>query len=58
MTIYFFLRYILLTVLLIGWVFYQFVVKKKKLAELQADILFIACFACVWLAMSYIMLGD
>ena len=56
MSVYFFIRFGLLSVLLVGWVVYQMVFKKKQLADLQADILMVCCFVGVWVALSYLFL--
>jgi hypothetical protein len=56
MTLYFFLRFVLLSVVLVGWILYQLLFKKKKLGDLQGDILAVVCFVCVWVALSYLIL--
>lgn len=56
MTLYFFLRYVLLCITLVGWIVYQLFFKKKKLVDLQADLITVVCFVCVWVVLSYLML--
>ena len=53
MSIYFFLRYGLVSVLLIGWVFYQAIIKKRKWADLKGDIFAVLFFVAVWIALAY-----
>ncbi len=47
MSIYFLIRYGLLSGLLVGWIVYQLLCKKKKLGELQGDINGVLLYWCV-----------
>ena len=53
MSIYFFLRYVLISILLVGWVFYQAVIKKRKWADLKGDAFAVLFFALVWIGIAY-----
>jgi hypothetical protein len=57
MTVYFTLRFVLPSVLLVGWVLYQYLYKKKKLADLHGDIITVVFFICVWMVLSYLVLN-
>jgi len=54
MSIYFFMRYGLLSVLLAGWVFYQAIIKKRKWADLKGDVLAVLFFVAVWIGVAYL----
>jgi len=54
MSFYFFLRYGLISLLLIGWVLYQFIIKRKKWAAMANDVIAVAFFVVVWIALAYI----
>lgn len=56
MSIYFFIRYGLLGIALVGWIVYQLIIKKKKFGDLQGDLLMVICLIGVWVALSYFML--
>jgi drug/metabolite transporter (DMT)-like permease len=45
--------YFLVALALIGWVIYQVLIKKKRLAEISTEILFIVFFIGVWAAIYY-----
>lgn len=40
---------------MIGWVLYQLVIKRKKWASVQDDALACFVFACVWIAIAYMI---
>jgi len=50
---YFLLRYLIPVVLMIGWVLYQLVIKRKKWENVQADALACCVFAAVWMLIAY-----
>ena len=45
---YFFLRYGIVNILLVGWLLYQLFIKKKKWNELSGDALAIVFFVIAW----------
>jgi len=53
MSIYFFLRYGMVSVLLVAWVFYQAIIKKRKWADLQVDAFAVLFFVAVWIGLVY-----
>ncbi len=53
MSLYFFLRYGLVSVLLIGWVFHQMFIKKRKWVDLQGDAMAVVIFVGVWMGLAY-----
>jgi len=54
MSLYFFLRYGLLSILLIGWLLYQLFIKKKKWPDLKNDAFIILIFVGVWVFLGYL----
>jgi hypothetical protein len=46
-------RFLLPTIALIGWIFYQAIIKKRKWKSLQNDALAVALFAGIWLALTF-----
>ena len=54
MSLYFFLRYGMVSVLLIVWVFYQAMIKKRKWADLKGDVLAVLFFVAVWIGIAYL----
>ena len=52
---YFFFRYFVPIVLMVGWVLYQLVIKRKKWDSVQADALTCCVFASVWILIAYWM---
>ena len=53
MKIYFFLRYLTPVLLMIGFVLYQLIVKRKKWDAVQGDALTCCVFAVVWMAIAH-----
>lgn len=53
MSWYFFLRYGIAGVLLIGWVVYQAVIRKRAWADLQDDALAVVFFVSAWIGLAY-----
>jgi hypothetical protein len=54
MSLYFFLRYGFVSVLLIVWVFYQAMIKKRKWTDLKGDVLAVLFFVVVWIGIAYL----
>ena len=54
MSLYFFLRYGLVSILLIGWVFYQALIKKITWADLKDDMFAVLFFVAVWIGLAYL----
>jgi hypothetical protein len=52
---YFIFRYFLPVFLMIGWVLYQLVIKRKRWESVQADALTCCVFACVWIFIAYLL---
>ena len=52
---YFIFRYVIPITLMIGWVLYQLVVKRKKWDSVQADALTCLVFAGVWIFIAYLL---
>jgi hypothetical protein len=52
-----FIQAVLLFIAFIGWIVYQLVIRKKRLAELSNDILAIVFFAAVWFGLCYWLLN-
>lgn len=50
---YFFFRYGLINILLIGWLLYQVFVNRKKWSELSGDAITIVFFVVVWCLIAY-----
>lgn len=46
--IYIFLRFILIPVAFVGWILFQLLVKKKRFADLQNELLTITAFLAIW----------
>ncbi len=46
--VYSFLRFVAVPLAFIGWILFQLFVKKKRLRDLQGDILTIVAFLLVW----------
>jgi hypothetical protein len=53
MSVLYFFRFLLPAVALIGWVFYQAFIKKRKWKQLQNDALAIAFFVSVWVSLTF-----
>ncbi len=53
MSWYFFLRYGIAGVLLIGWIVYQAVIRKRAWADLQDDALAVVFFVGAWIGLAY-----
>lgn len=53
MSLYFFLRYGLVSALLIAWVGYQVIIKKRKWAMLKDDAFAVLFFVVVWIGLAY-----
>lgn len=47
MSMYFFLRYGLVAIAFLGWIFYQLAVKKKSWRDIQSDVIAIVFFIIV-----------
>ena len=54
---YFFLRYALAPIAMIGWIFYQIIFKEKKWKEVRKDAFVIFVFILFWLAIFYWLLS-
>lgn len=52
---YFIFRYFFPIALMIGWVLYQLVIKRKKWDSVQADALTCLVFAGVWILIAYLL---
>jgi hypothetical protein len=52
---YFIFRYLIPIALMIGWVLYQLVIKRKKWDSVQADALTCLVFAGVWILIAYVL---
>jgi hypothetical protein len=52
---YFIIRYLIPVALMIGWVLYQLVIKRKKWDSVQADALTCLVFAGVWIVIAYVL---
>jgi hypothetical protein len=52
---YFILRYLFPIALMMGWVLYQLVIKRKKWDSVQADALTCLVFAGVWILIAYLL---
>ena len=50
---YFILRYFTPVILMIGFVLYQLVIRKKKWGEVFGDVLACLVFASVWMVIAY-----
>ena len=46
--VYSFLRFVAVPLAFIGWILFQLFVKKKRLGDLQNDILTICAFLLIW----------
>lgn len=55
--IYFFLRIAAVPLLLVGYLLFQLLVKKKKFAEIQTDILYVVFFIAVYFGLYYFLAG-
>jgi len=55
MTIYAILRYFTPIALMIGWVIYQLLIKRKKWDSIFADALTCCVFAGVWILIAYLI---
>lgn len=53
MSALYFFRFLLPVIVLAGWIFYQWVIKRRKWKALQNDAMAVAFFACVWLALTF-----
>lgn len=53
MSLYFFLRYGMISVLLIVWIFYQAIIKKRAWSDLTGDMLAVLFFVAVWIGIAY-----
>ena len=53
MPLYFFLRYGLISVLLIVWISYQAIIKKRTWFDLKGDVFAVLFFVAVWIAIAY-----
>jgi hypothetical protein len=53
--VYFFLRYGLICLLLIGWIFFQLIIKKRAWSEIQGDALFAIGMVTVWILIAFWM---
>ncbi len=53
MSLFFFLRFILINFLLVGWLFYQLLYKRKKWREIKDDAMAVLFFVCVWTGIAY-----
>jgi hypothetical protein len=53
--VYIFLRVAAVPLFLIGYLLYQALVKKKKIVELQTDILYVTFFSAVYLGLYYFL---
>jgi len=54
--IYIFLRVAAVPFLLLTYIIYQVLIKKKKLAEIQTDILYAAFFCAVYFGLYYLLM--
>ena len=52
---YFFLRYLTPVILMVGWVVYQLVVKRKKWDAVHGDAMTCLAFAVVWILIAYFL---
>jgi len=50
---YFIFRYFTPVLLMIGWVLYQLVIKRKKWGDLLGDAMVCCVFAAVWMVITY-----
>jgi hypothetical protein len=55
MRAYLVIRYFIPIALMLGWVIYQLVIKRKKWDSIQADALTCLVFAGVWVLIAYMM---
>jgi hypothetical protein len=55
MRAYLVIRYFIPIALMLGWVVYQLVIKRKKWDSIQADALTCLVFAGVWVLIAYMM---
>lgn len=53
--IYIFLRVAAVPLFLIGYLLFQLLVKKKRIAEIQTDILYVFFFSAVYLGLYYFL---
>ena len=56
MSVYLFLRYGLASILLIGWVFFQRIIKKRKWVDLKGDAFAVLFFVAIWFAIAYLFM--
>ena len=42
-----------MSIYLIGWVFYQAIIKKRKWADLKGDVFAVLFFVAVWIGVAY-----
>jgi hypothetical protein len=54
---YFFLRACATPLALIGWVFFQLLIKKKKFSAVEGDVKVIAFFLVLWVVIYYVLLS-
>lgn len=54
---YFFVRYGLAAILLVGWLLFQIIIKKRRLVDLRDDALAIVFFVAVWIGVAYLFMG-
>jgi hypothetical protein len=52
---YFFLRYGIVSIALLAWLYYQLVFKKREWNEIKDDGLAILFFTAVWVAISWLI---
>lgn len=53
MSALYFFRFLLPTIALIGWIFYQAIIKKRKWKSLQNDALAVVLFVSVWVSLTF-----
>jgi hypothetical protein len=54
MSLYFFVRYGLVSVFLIAWAFYQAIIRKRPWADLKDDVFAVLFFVAVWIGLAYL----
>lgn len=52
---YFFIRYLIPVILMVGWVVYQMAIKNKSWDEVQDAALTSAVFVLVWIGIAYLL---
>ena len=55
MSLYFFLRHVLVCIMLVGWIFYQLLIKKRPWSVLKGDAMAATFFVAVWVALAYFL---